>query len=50
MLYEQDNTKNQYSGYIICIFASIEYDGLSVANMQQRYGKIKRGLQKDTQN
>lgn len=35
MLSEQDNTENQYSGYIICIFASIEYAGLSAANMQE---------------
>lgn len=34
-LYEQGNTEYQYTGYIICIFASIEYDGLSVANMQE---------------
>lgn len=34
-LYKQGNTGCQYSDYIICIFASIEYDGLAVANMQE---------------
>lgn len=35
ILYKQGNTRCQYSNYIICIFHSIDDDGLSVANMKE---------------